>query len=802
MYENGRSDRDRRRLHRQVEAIGNTLSPLPVQEHPVITWIAVNDVPNTTRRQKSPEGMSCAPTLHASCQMPHKESHLSKTRPKQYPDQSPPKTTRTDTSERRNPPTATRMARAAAAMLGEKKTSSGIPVDAAEKEATKKSGVSARKLDAMPDRVDIRDWAYQPTLRALPPELISIDDVPAILDQGQEGACTGFGLAGVINYQLAKRHIKRQVSPRMLYEMARKYDEWPGEKYEGSSARGAMIGWVRHGVAADTIWKPTMKGSGYLTPQIAHEAQATPGGAYYRVTHTQVRDVHAALFELGAIYMTIMVHDGWDKPGPSTVPISHAQKGKKVTAKLPVITRFQHAPDGHAVAIVGYTRDGFIIQNSWGPTWGYQGFALLPYEDFMIHATDVWAAQIGVPVNCDVWAEPESSEGTTAGLQRAAEAIPLDTIRPFVVDCGNNGVLSDSGQYWTTEADVERLFAEIIPAATKTWKKKRVVLYLHGGLNSEADVAKRVVAFRDVFLQNEIYPVHIMWESSAMESLKDLINNSITGDDQRSGGAADWLKKVRDRLVEAKDRTFELTTARAGGALWGEMKRNAMLASTHSPEIGAMQIVTKHVIGALSAVTMAEKAKWEFHVIAHSAGSIYFSYALNHLLELKNQDISFSSVNFMAPAITTELFKDLVYKSVVDKVCPLPSLFILSDAGERDDKVGPYGKSLLYLVSNAFEGERGVPLLGMQFFLTKDQELADLFNQQIPGGHPALVVAGQHPNIPQGQMSPDQKFSVSESESHGGFDNDPATLNSILRRILDTTGATVAREFTPWELKY
>jgi len=196
MYENGRSDRDRRRLHRQVEAIGNTLSPLPVQEHPVITWIAVNDVPNTTRRQKSPEGMSCAPTLHASCQMPHKESHLSKTRPKQYPDQSPPKTTRTDTSERRNPPTATRMARAAAAMLGDKKTSSGIPVDAAEKEATKKSGVSARKLDAMPDRVDIRDWAYQPTLGALPPELISIDDVPAILDQGQEGACTGFRIGG------------------------------------------------------------------------------------------------------------------------------------------------------------------------------------------------------------------------------------------------------------------------------------------------------------------------------------------------------------------------------------------------------------------------------------------------------------------------------------------------------------------------------------------------------------------------------------------------------------------------------
>lgn len=630
-----------------------------------------------------------------------------------------------------------------------------------------------RRLDAYPDRVDIRDWFYQPALAPLPDQVVNCDLVPAILDQGREGACTGFALAAVVNFHLNRRNLNRLVSPRMLYDMARRYDEWPGEQYEGSSARGAMKAWAAHGVCSQTSWPSERHGAQHLTPEIALEATDTPGGAYYRVMHREIRDMHAALAECGVLYITLMVHAGWDNPGPLTVDVSYVESGNLRKISLPVLKRQGRADSGHAVALVGYTRDGFIAQNSWGSSWGAGGFALLPYEDYMLHATDVWVAQLGVPVKMTGWTERDGAD-STAGLQRAARAIPLAEIRPFVVDVGNNGELSGTGEYWTTETDVVRLFNEIIPERTRDWARRRVMLYLHGGLNDERAVAQRIIAFRDVFLQNEIYPLHIMWESGVWESLSGLVQDLFTDVDERAGAVGDWLRKVREGLIEAKDRSLELTAALPGGALWREMKENARLASAHPDRKGGMQLIMQHARKALTKAGAADRGKWELHVVAHSAGSIFVAHAIRHLIELGS---TFKSLQFMAPAITVADFKTLLLPSIQSGKCPLPTLYVLSDTGERDDDVGPYGKSLLYLVSNAFEQARETPLLGMERFVVgpdADGDVAKLLGRRV-NGRPSLVVAGTSAGA----------GSESESDTHGGFDNDPTTLNSVMFRVLD-----------------
>lgn len=65
--------------------------------------------------------------------------------------------------------------------------------------------------------------------------------VDVSLDQGNEGACVGFGWA----HELAARpsvHPMTNQSALVLYHAAQKLDQWPGENYEGTSVlAGAKV---------------------------------------------------------------------------------------------------------------------------------------------------------------------------------------------------------------------------------------------------------------------------------------------------------------------------------------------------------------------------------------------------------------------------------------------------------------------------------------------------------------------------------------------------------------------------------
>jgi len=245
-----------------------------------------------------------------------------------------------------------------------------------------------RILNVPRDLFDLRDRQYQPTLVPLPEAVDRRARVSAKLVrvQGDEGACTGFAMAAVVNHLMAARRKPFDASPRFLYENARRYDEWKGEEYEGSSIRGAMKGFLRHGVCP---WSALPYRPGQALDRIPPEALAAavdrPLGAYYRVSTSAIDDMQSALHEVGVVLVSAQVHRGWDAP----------VKPKSGLARIAWKAGYEQQ-GGHAFALVGYDSVGFILQNSWGAGWGSGGFARIEYDDWLVNRMDAWVCQLGV----------------------------------------------------------------------------------------------------------------------------------------------------------------------------------------------------------------------------------------------------------------------------------------------------------------------------------------------------------------------------------------------------------------------
>jgi len=263
-----------------------------------------------------------------------------------------------------------------------------------------------------------------------------------------------------------------------------------------------------------------------------------------------------------------------------------------------------------------------------------------------------------------------------------------------------------------------------------------------------------------------------MWETGWKEVIQNIISDHFEAADARArGGFSDFVSEARDRILE-------LTAAVPGSPLWTEMKENAALASLRSDGLGAMQLITKCVSEAVSKLANDKAGAWELHVVAHSAGSIFLAYALEALARL---GVPIRTVQLIAPAIRLDLFEQKVLPAVAGGVCPAPTVYVLSETGELDDDVGPYGKSLLYLVSRAFEDRRDTPLAGMKYWIDRaSPPVLDLLSGK-SNGRPNLVVSG----AVAAADAPAMVGSISRSDSHGGFDNDADTMNSVLVRILN-----------------
>jgi hypothetical protein len=665
--------------------------------------------------------------------------------------------------------------------------------------------LNGRALDVRPDRVDLRDYSYRPPLVSLPdawpPAKWVRDVLPAyckgemVLNQGSDGACTGFGLAAVVNYlkwerwQVAYARGERTdrpqlVSARMLFQNARLYDEWQGEDYQGSSCRGAMKGFHKHGVCSAEQWpNGTAKEPGAPREGWEESAAQTPLGAYYRIETDWIVALQAAVHEAHAIYASASVHDGWEVGKQSSLEAAIIRPAAKIER------------GGHAFAIVGYRADGFIVQNSWGPGWGCLGFAILPYEEWLANAYDAWVLALGAPVR---HAAERIAATTVPQVARAGEpqsggwAATVNTNQPprwnenavarHALVVGQSGRPVRHLVEAADEADtVRKVVADGLEKA-KSRGFEHVAIYAHGGLNARDEAFARVRNMGPWLEANGIYPIFLIWQTGFFETAQNVIEAAgrrLLGLERAPAGGG-VLQVLRERL----DSSFEWSARQFGvKAIWEDMKSRAELASRKQGTL------------ALAAHCIAEgRANLKVHLIGHSAGAILHGHFVGALARLR---APVESCHLWAPACTVEFATQTFGAAIDGGMLPAEQLFIevLSDVNERGHYTVPglYSKSLLYLISRGLEAEHKTPILGLEMTLPLRREAAalqDVFSAEAIGCvrrwnevarglvYGATIAA---PVVPTRLV--DGQADTIEAD-HGSFDNSLDSFNRAIAAIL------------------
>lgn len=223
------------------------------------------------------------------------------------------------------------------------------------------------------------DWTYEDAVEA---GVVTFDKEPKpavdlretwwrVDDQNDTGACVGFATAyGVLRWHFVKaKRLKPtkgdRPSARFIWMANKETDEitsYPTTFIEtsGTQTKLALNVARKYGFVLDRDLP--MTGGLSAMSRGAFYAKAAPYRiASYHNLGTDLDQWRSWLSDQGPVLTRLIVDSTWrnatDTRGHLTTYMGKDARG------------------GHAVCLVGYTPDSFIVRNSWGTGWGDKGFA-------------------------------------------------------------------------------------------------------------------------------------------------------------------------------------------------------------------------------------------------------------------------------------------------------------------------------------------------------------------------------------------------------------------------------------------
>lgn len=248
------------------------------------------------------------------------------------------------------------------------------------------------------DPSDSRDRKFQDLIRVAskPPPLTGDVDLSSYCTESRQlwaGSCVGNACADAVEIINAVEGRPRvELSRLFVYALARHLMDDDGDGRndlnldEGTFIRIGMDILSRFGICTEAMWPYDLKKL-FVAPSLKSMRQAAGHRIhdYYRIGATgddRLAEIVYALRQRQVVVFGTKV----------------SQDFTKLNHEGPVGPPTGMTKGGHAMIIVGYSAGtGFLIKNSWGKTWGDDGFAFLTEEYIKWERTrDIWVPMRGV----------------------------------------------------------------------------------------------------------------------------------------------------------------------------------------------------------------------------------------------------------------------------------------------------------------------------------------------------------------------------------------------------------------------
>lgn len=236
----------------------------------------------------------------------------------------------------------------------------------------------------IPDLPDERDFLYTSLVSAMPTLVKHVDlraNCTSVENQGELGSCTANALVG--NLEFIEKKNEKEVTDfsRLFLYYNERVIRHTQKSDSGASIRDGIKTLSKTGICHELLWPYIIANFAEKPPDKAYaEAKKYEILQYYRLRSTA--EMKHTLMTGFPFVFGFVVYESFESP----------QVAKTGVVPLPKTT--ERVVGGHAVMAVGYddTKNEFLIRNSWGTSWGQNGYCVMPYDYFTSDklASDFW----------------------------------------------------------------------------------------------------------------------------------------------------------------------------------------------------------------------------------------------------------------------------------------------------------------------------------------------------------------------------------------------------------------------------